>query len=58
MIANGSTDLITIASQPDLISGSGAVADVFEILKTKAIAREAATADNVLIDAWFKGLPL
>ena len=58
MIANGSTDLITIASQPDLISGSGAVADVFEILKTKAIAREAATADDTLIDGWMKGLPL
>ena len=58
MTVNGSTDLVTIAAQPDLISGSGAVADVFEILKTKAIAREAATTDNVLINAWMKGLPL
>ena len=56
MTVNGSSDLVTIAAQPDLVGG--ALADVQEILKTKAIARQAATADNVLIDAWMKGLPL
>jgi hypothetical protein len=56
MTVNASTDLVTIATQPDLVGG--AVADVQEILKTKAIARAAATADNVLINAWMKGLPL
>tara|TARA_A100001518_G_C1192782_1_gene37968 strand:- start:9 stop:488 length:480 start_codon:yes stop_codon:yes gene_type:complete len=56
MIVNGSTDLVTIAAQPDLVGG--ALADVQEILKTKAIARGAATADNVLIEAWLKGLPV
>ena len=56
MTVNGSSELVTIAAQPDLVGG--ALADVQEILKTKAIARQAATADNVLIDAWMKGLPL
>ena len=56
MTVNASTDLVTVGTQPDLVGG--ALADVQEILKTKAIARAAATADNVLINAWMKGLPL
>ena len=62
--ANGSADLITGAAQPDFVTAPVDLATtlvdltaVQVLLKTKAIAREAATADNVLINAWMKGLP-
>ena len=63
--ANGSTDLITGSAQPDFVTAPVDLATtlvdltaVQVLLKTKAVAREAATADNVLINAWMKGLPL
>jgi len=62
--ANGSTDLLTGAAQPDFVTAPVDLATtlvdltaVQVLLKTKAVAREGATADNVLIDAWMKGLP-
>ena len=61
---NGSADLVTGAAQPDFVTAPVDLATtlvdltaVQVLLKTKAIAREAATADNVLINAWMKGLP-
>ena len=62
---NGGTDLVTGASQPDFVTAStneaSNVIDVnalMVLLKTKAVARATANADNVLIDAWMKGLPV
>ena len=61
---NGAADLVTGAAQPDFVTAStneaSNVIDVnafMVLMKTKAVAREAATADNVLINAWMKGLP-
>ena len=67
---NGSSDLVTGGSQPDVVTAPaasddapGAAARMASIvslqiaLRTKAIAREAATTDNALINAWMKGLP-
>ena len=61
---NGAADLVTGSAQPDFVTAStneaSNVIDVnafMVLLKTKAVAREAATTDNVLINAWMKGLP-
>jgi hypothetical protein len=68
---NGSSDLVTGSSQPDLITApavsddptgrAARVASTVSLqiaLRSKAVAREAATTDNALINAWMKGLPL
>ena len=62
---HNNTDLQTGAAQPDFVTAStneaSNIVDVnafLVLLKTKAVAREAADADDVLINAWMKGLPV
>ena len=63
-LQNGSADLVTGAAQPDLVTPATnlATAQVAATscqiaFRSKAIARQPAVADNVLIEAWMKGLP-